>query len=138
MLPDGHVGLELIDELATRNESLGPVRSRHGNHNGQVAYREVTNPMDSSKSDHVDFLTDTFGHRIQLRLRGRVRRIAQHFDLLFVINIADGAHEYRHSACGGIVHGAVDLVNAQRGVTDINQSDFGAHRVKTTAQPPTG
>ncbi len=112
MLPDGHDGLELIDELATGIESLCSVRSRYGNHNGQVTNLEVTDSMDRGKSNHVDVLTDAFGHRIQLCLRGRVRRIAQHFDLPFFINVADRAHKKGDSAGRGIIHCAVGLVDA--------------------------
>ena len=91
---------------------------------GQVAHREVAHAMHGGQRDDVALVGDAGGH-VPQPVDGRgMRAVRQLVDRLLLVDLADRPDEQRDAARRRIAHGGEHLVEAQRGVADVEQPEL--------------
>src|SRR5258706_7348431 len=77
MLPDRNGRLQVVDEGAACLERGGAVTAGHGDHDGKIADRQVTNPVHGGDRVQIESLRDLLGDLAQLVRGRRVSRIRE-------------------------------------------------------------
>jgi aminoglycoside phosphotransferase (APT) family kinase protein len=134
VLPDGHRGLELIDQRPAGVQCLGAVRAGHRHDHRQVADLQVADAMHGSDPGHLELLGDNSGDAAEFIDRGRVRAVGKPGDLPVMIAVPDRSGEQGDAARGGVRDRGPNLVHRQLSHTNVYQSHHG-HQLRIPVGP---
>lgn len=135
VLPDGNARFELVDQPTRRAERLVAMGRGGGHDDGEVPYRQVTDPVMSGQSRLGEQVGHLGGHPVKGCQRLRVRGVVEggHSLLGLSVVVADRADEQDEPARRWVAHRPDDGVHGQRFVHDRDlRGDQAVHAAEPT------
>lgn len=96
---------------------------RRADDDSEISHGQIADAVGRCQRHDVFLGTDAFGHLAQTVQCRRVRGIAEIADLIAAVVVAHCADEQAGATGGWIGHGVEDLVEAQRGVSDVEEAN---------------
>ncbi len=123
MLPDRDLVLQVVDQHPAGLEGLAAVRAGHGHDHREIADGQVADPVDRGQGTDRVLGHHAFGDAAHLGLGRRVAGVAERVDVRPAVVVAHRADEERRSARRVVADGREDLVDRERGLTDLEEPD---------------
>src|SRR5690349_24294123 len=95
VLPDGHLVLEVVDQLAAGVEGLAAVGAGHGHDDGQVSDAQIPHAVHGRERPYGKLCDDLLGDPPQLGLGAGMGRIRQLVHVGPAVVVAHGPDEQR-------------------------------------------